>query len=497
VPEDSVIIQACKAGNKAIPHFCYHERLAIAGNCRMCLVQVDKFPKLVASCSQPVQPGMRIITDSEIVKKAREGVMEFLLANHPLDCAICDQGGECDLQDQSMAFGTDSSRFIEPEKRAVVDKNFGPLIKTSMNRCIHCTRCVRFANEFGGLPNLGTTGRGNHMEIGTYVDQMLNSELSGNLIDLCPVGALTSKPYAFKARPWELRKTESIDVMDPVCSSIRIDSRGLEILRVLPRPNDAVNEEWLADKSRFACDGLNRQRIVEPLNYNSKTGTFDKIEWIEALKIFSEKMKEAKGDMEAIVGPFCDLEMMTAVRDLFASQNRLDSLFIERTSIEEKINSSTQVNLLAEHSSLFRSNVNLQNLEKADVVLLVGSNNIRHEVPLYASRIRKAYLKNDDFLAGTIGIAPETDLNFEYINLGDSFDSLKDFVNNLEKSDFGKKLKTALRPIVIFSLSLLQEYKSDIDLIYLIGRLVEQMKSNLINSEWNGLCVIPTVNLKH
>ncbi|MDE0781409.1 MAG: NADH-quinone oxidoreductase subunit NuoG, partial [Alphaproteobacteria bacterium] len=264
VPAGITVLQACEMAGVEIPRFCYHERLSVAGNCRMCLVEVAPGPpKPAASCALPVAEGMTIKTDTEMVQKARNGVMEFLLINHPLDCPICDQGGECDLQDQAMAYGRDGSRF-EENKRSVKDKNMGPLVKTIMTRCIHCTRCVRFATEVAGVPELGMLGRGEHAEITTYLEKSLESELSANVIDLCPVGALTSKPYAFVSRPWELSKTESIDVLDAVGSAIRVDSRQTEVLRVLPRLNEDVNEEWLGDKSRYACDGLMRQRLDRP-----------------------------------------------------------------------------------------------------------------------------------------------------------------------------------------------------------------------------------------
>ena len=263
VEPGTTVMQACERLGIEIPHFCFHERLAIAGNCRMCLVEMERSPKPIASCAMPTMDGMVIRTDTPLVHKARKGVLEFLLINHPLDCPICDEGGECDLQDQSMAYGMDHSRYKEG-KRAVTEKNFGPLVKTHMTRCIHCTRCIRFATDVGGVEDLGMTGRGEHSEVGTYVEKVLTSELSGNIIDLCPVGALTSKPYAFEARSWELAKTESIDVLDAVGSNIRVDSRGAEVMRVLPRLHEDVNEEWISDKTRFACDGLRRQRLDTP-----------------------------------------------------------------------------------------------------------------------------------------------------------------------------------------------------------------------------------------
>ncbi|MBI2584827.1 MAG: NADH-quinone oxidoreductase subunit NuoG, partial [Rhodospirillales bacterium] len=278
------ILQACELAGIEIPRFCYHERLSIAGNCRMCLVKMERAPKPIASCAMPVADGMVIHTDTPEVRKMRRSVMEFLLINHPLDCPICDQGGECDLQDQAMGYGFDRSRYHE-NKRAVKDKYMGPLIKTIMTRCIHCTRCIRFATEVAGVPELGATGRGENMEVGTYVEKALTSELSGNMIDLCPVGALTSKPYAFMARSWELKKTESIDVLDAIGSNIRVDTRGAEVMRILPRLNEDVNEEWISDKTRFACGGLRRQRLDRP--YVRRDGKLQSTSWAEAFDAIS------------------------------------------------------------------------------------------------------------------------------------------------------------------------------------------------------------------
>src|SRR5947209_1168820 len=308
VAPGTTILQACQQAGIEIPHFCYHERLMIAGNCRMCLVEVERSPKPVASCAMPVADGNIIHTDSPTAIKARRGVMEMLLINHPLDCPICDQGGECDLQDQAMAYGFDRGRFDE-NKRAVRDKDFGPLVKTSMNRCIHCTRCIRFLTDVAGVPELGATGRGEAMEITTYIEQALSSELSANIVDLCPVGALTSKPYAFVARPWELRKTESVDVLDAVGSNIRIDSRGPQILRVLPRLNEAVNEEWISDKTRFACDGLKRQRLDRP--YVRKGGKLQPASWAEAFAVVAQRLGSVSANrVAAIAGDLACAESM-------------------------------------------------------------------------------------------------------------------------------------------------------------------------------------------
>uniref|UniRef100_A0A5F4W206 NADH-ubiquinone oxidoreductase 75 kDa subunit, mitochondrial n=1 Tax=Callithrix jacchus TaxID=9483 RepID=A0A5F4W206_CALJA len=321
VEPGTTVLQACEKVGMQIPRFCYHERLSVAGNCRMCLVEIEKAPKVVAACAMPVMKGWNILTNSEKSKKAREGVMEFLLANHPLDCPICDQGGECDLQDQSMMFGNDRSRFLEG-KRAVEDKNIGPLVKTIMTRCIQCTRCIRFASEIAGVDDLGTTGRGNDMQVGTYIEKMFMSELSGNIIDICPVGALTSKPYAFTARPWETRKTESIDVMDAVGSNIVVSTRTGEVMRILPRMHEDINEEWISDKTRFAYDGLKRQRLTQPMVRNEK-GLLTYTSWEDALSRVAGMLQSFQGkDVAAIAGGLVDAEALIALKDLL---NRVDS----------------------------------------------------------------------------------------------------------------------------------------------------------------------------
>ncbi|VDP55464.1 unnamed protein product [Schistosoma mattheei] len=390
--------------------FCYHERLSIAGNCRMCLVEVEKSLKPVASCAMPVMRGMSIKTDSEVTRKAREGVMEFLLVNHPLDCPICDQGGECDLQDQSMNFGSDRSRFVDIRftgKRAVEDKNLGPLIKTIMTRCIHCTRCVRFANEIAGVPDLGTTGRGSSLQIGTYIDKPFFSELSGNVIDLCPVGALTSKPYAFTARPWETRRIESIDVMDALGANIVVSMRTNQVLRIIPRLNEDVNEEWLADKSRFSYDGLNRQRLVVP--FLKKSDKLSESTWEDVLIKIAEKLLPILGSSEGstpranqvagLVGPFADAESMIALRDLI---NRLNS---ELVCTEESFPTNS-----TDLRSNYLFNSRITGIEDADLVLLIGTNP-RFEAPLLNARLRKCWIHNDleVFLLG-----PKVDLTYDY-----------------------------------------------------------------------------------
>ena len=315
VEDGLTVLQACEQAGAEIPRFCYHEKLSIAGNCRMCLVEMEKSPKPIASCAMPAAEGMVIKTNTEKVEKARKGVMEFLLANHPLDCPVCDQGGECDLQDQSMFYGIDKSRFKE-NKRYVPEKYMGPLIKTQMTRCIHCTRCIRFATEVAGVPELGAIGRGENMEITTYLEKSMESEMSANVIDLCPVGALTSKPYVFEARPWELKKTETIDVMDAVGSNIRVDTYDWEVKRVLPRINEEINEEWISDKTRYACDGIKNQRIDTP-HFKNKKG-FEKISWDEANKIIVKKINETSSDKIAgFTGDLTNMETLYVTKEFF------------------------------------------------------------------------------------------------------------------------------------------------------------------------------------
>ena len=320
VPTTTTVLQACEMAGFTVPRFCYHERLSVAGNCRMCLVEVEKVPKPVASCAYPLMPNMRIHTETPMVKKAREGVLEFILANHPLDCPICDQGGECDLQDQSVLYGSNLSRFREM-KRAVEDKEIGPVVKMIMTRCIHCTRCVRFAEEVAGVPTLGVTGRGNQSEIGTYTPQNWDSEMSGNVVDLCPVGALTSKPYMFKARPWELAGVDSVDVMDAVGSNVKVNTRGADVLRVLPRLHEGVNEEWLSDRSRLAFDGLNRQRLDTPMKRNATTGLLERCSWSDALIAIRAALAPLQpNEVRAYAGDLADAEGILALKDLMSAQ---------------------------------------------------------------------------------------------------------------------------------------------------------------------------------
>ncbi|KAL3320649.1 NADH dehydrogenase Fe-S protein subunit 1 ndufs1 [Cichlidogyrus casuarinus] len=415
------ILQACAVAGVEIPRFCYHERLSVAGNCRMCLVEVEKTIKPVASCAAPVMPGMNIKTDSPATRKAREGVMEFLLVNHPLDCPICDQGGECDLQDQSMIFGSDRSRFVDNHflgKRAVEDKNIGPLVKTIMTRCIHCTRCVRFANEVAGVNALGTTGRGSDMQIGTYVEKMLLSELSGNIIDLCPVGALTSKPYAFVARPWETRKIESVDVMDAVGSNIVISMRTNEVLRIIPRLNEFVNEEWLADKSRFSCDGLKRQRVLMPMMKTDKNKPLQKVSWEDALIALGECLgsvpTEKPDQIAAVVGPHTDTETLAVMKDLCVRFN--SSLYCT----EQKLGITR-----GSPRSDYLFNTSIIGLENADLVLLIGCNP-RYEAPLINARLRKCWIHNELDVAL---LGQKVDLTYSYDHLGDNVSILNDLID--------------------------------------------------------------------
>ena len=402
VPNGATVLQACEAAGAEIPRFCYHERLSIAGNCRMCLVEMEKSSKPVASCAMPAADGQVIHTRTEKVKKAREGVMEFLLINHPLDCPICDQGGECDLQDQSLTYGKGASRYDE-NKRAVTEKYMGPLIKTVMTRCIHCTRCVRFAEEVAGVEEIGAIGRGESMQITSYLEKAVTSEVSGNVIDLCPVGALTSKPYAFQARPWELKKTDSIDVMDAIGSNIVVGSRGAAVLRVTPRLNDDVNEEWLADKSRFAVDGLSERRLDTP--WVRVNGKLQKATWAEAFTAVAAGLNGLKGDeIAGIVGDLNAVEEMVALRDLLAT---LGSTRIESRQDGALFDTGEPANWLF--------NTGLAGIETADAILLVGTNP-RQEAALLNVRLRKAVKKGG---AKAYNIGPAADLSFPITQLGD------------------------------------------------------------------------------
>ncbi len=425
------VLQACEQAGAEIPRYCYHERLSIAGNCRMCLVEVSPGPpKPQASCALPAADKMEIKTDTPMVKKAREGVMEFLLINHPLDCPICDQGGECDLQDQAVAYGKGYSRYKE-EKRSVKEKYMGPLIKTFMNRCIHCTRCIRFSTEIAGVEELGATGRSEHMEIGTYIEKAITSELSGNLVDICPVGALTSKPYAFKARPWELKNTESIDVMDAVGSNILVGARGNEVMRILPLLHEDINEEWIADKTRHACDGLKNQRLDKPMI--KENGRFRTASWDEAYQVIAKKISGLKGEeIAAIAGDQADLEAMFALKNLTAE--------LKSPNVECRQDGS---NLTNESRAAYIFNTTIAGIEKADVCLLVGTNP-RLEAPIINARIRKRYLQGGLKIAS---VGERMDLTYPVSDLGNHPEILNEIVSG--KHAFAKILKAAKNPMVI------------------------------------------------
>ncbi len=467
VPEGITIIQACEIAEIEVPRFCYHERLEIAGNCRMCLVEVvGGPPKPVASCAMPISNGMKVFTDTPMVKKAREGVMEFLLANHPLDCPICDQGGECDLQDQAYQYGRDHSNYHE-HKRAVRDKDMGPLIKTTMTRCIHCTRCVRFITDVAGVPELGAVGRGEKMEITPYVEKALTSELSGNIIDLCPVGALTSKPYAFNARSWELKKTESIDVMDALGSNIRIDSRGLEIMRILPRLNEEINEEWISDKTRYCYDGLRYQRLDNV--YVRKNGKLEKSSFDEAYAIIAKKTKTLQGqEISGFAGPLSAAEEIFALKVLL---EKLDSPNFECRLHDEKLDAKDRA------SYLF--NTSVAGIEEADVCLIIGTNP-RKDSPVLNARIKKRSInKHASFSVGAIGV--EADLTYKYSKLGNDVSSLQKILDG--SSDFSKILAAAKKPMLVLGLDAVSG-KDGVEILNLAKKIAE--KFNFIQENWNG-----------
>ena len=457
------VLQACEIAGKEIPRFCYHERLSIAGNCRMCLVEMEKSPKPVASCAMPVAEGQVIYTNTEMVKKAREGVMEFLLINHPLDCPICDQGGECDLQDQSVKYGGGTSRY-ELNKRSVKEKYMGPLIKTQMNRCIHCTRCIRFAEEVAGVPELGSINRGENMEITTYLEKTLDSELSANVIDLCPVGALTSKPYAFEARPWELTKTETIDVMDAIGSNIRVDTKGWEVKRILPRVNEDINEEWISDKTRYACDGLLINRIDRP--YIKKDGKLIECSWDEAfLKIKEEVSKTV--NVGGLVGGMVDLETIFALKDFLTKIS--GSASIDFRQKDFYIDPS--------HLSNNLFNTSIAGIDESDLILLVGANP-RLEATIINSRIRKNFInkRTEIFTIGNPG-----DQTYKIISLGDNLKVLKDIENN--NSIFSEKIKTSQKPMIVIGESVLNSKQ---------GRFVLETSKSILkkNNSLNGLNIL-------
>lgn len=472
IENGSSIIQAADKAGVVIPRYCYHEKLAIAGNCRMCLVEVEKSPKLAAACAFPVREGMVVHTTSERIKGTRENVTEMLLENHPLDCPICDQGGECDLQEQTLRYGKDRGRFKEViGKRAVENKAIGPLVKTSMNRCIHCTRCVRFMNDVAGAPELGTSGRGNDMQIGTYIIRNLNSELSGNIIDLCPVGALTSKPYAFRARPWELKRTETIDVLDAVGSAIRVDARGIEVMRVLPRLNDDVNEEWISDKTRFACDGLKTQRLTTPLIKNGDN--FETANWDVALSTIAaafDKIKPKGNEIKAISGALADVESQVALKDLV---NALGSENLATDAPNGNLPPTTGVDIRSNY--IFNSTID--GIEDADQILLVGTNP-RHEAAVLNARIRKVWLRSNLEIHQ---VGENFDSTFNYNHLGENVNALK----NALQGEFGKKFATAKKPLIVVGSGVLDSQDSDA-VFKTLSEYVNKNEATFNTPEWNG-----------
>ncbi len=463
------VLQACEIANVEIPRFCYHEKLSIAGNCRMCLVEMEKSAKPIASCAMPAAEGMNIKTNTPFVEKARKGVMEFLLANHPLDCPVCDQGGECDLQDQSMFYGIDKSRFVE-NKRQVKEKYMGPLIKTQMTRCIHCTRCIRFATEVAGVPEIGAIGRGENMEITTYLEKAMESELSANVIDLCPVGALTSKPYAFEARPWELKKTESIDVMDSVGSNIRVDTYNWEVKRILPRLNNEINEEWISDKTRYSCDGLLKQRLDAP--YIKKDNRLQKSSWDEAIDLILNKINAINpNEIGGHIGDMVNLENALAFKKLFKVLNSNNIEFREKKFY---VNSSEKINYLF--------NSSIKGIEDSDLILLIGTNP-RHEATMVNARIRKVFAqkKIPIFSIGNPG-----DLTYDYTILGNKSDDIKKILN--KEGEFSNKLLSSKKPIIIIGESALG-LKSGKYIFEEIKNFLNN--NNLIKKDWNALNFLP------
>jgi NADH-quinone oxidoreductase subunit G len=471
VEEGLTVLQACEKAGVEIPRFCYHEKLSIAGNCRMCLVEMEKSPKPIASCAMPAAEGMNIKTNTSKVEKARKGVMEFLLANHPLDCPVCDQGGECDLQDQSMFYGVDKSRYNE-NKRSVPDKNMGPLIKTQMTRCIHCTRCIRFATEIAGVPEIGAIGRGEDMQITTYLEQSMQSELSANVIDLCPVGALTSKPYVFEARPWELKKTESIDVMDAVGSNIRIDTYGWEVKRVLPLINEDINEEWISDKTRYACDGLLNQRLDTPyIKYNGK---FEKASWTEVFKIIKSRIENTpKNKIGGFVGDLTNMETSFIFKEFF--DRTIESEYYDFRTSNRFIDDDERENYI------FNSSIN--GIEQSDLIFLIGTNP-RYEATILNARIRKSFVNND---TKVISLNDIGNLTYPYESLDGQTKTLKDILEN--KHELSNILKSSKKPMIIIGESFFN-LRSSKNIFYLIKNY---LKSNFkFDNEWNPLNILST-----
>lgn len=472
VPDGSTILQAVEAAGKEVPVFCFHPRLNIAGNCRMCLVQLEDqrgmAPKPAASCAMPAADGLKVHTNNEMVDKAQKGVLELLLINHPLDCPICDQGGECDLQDLAMHYGADTSRFDE-NKRSVLDKDIGPLISTHMNRCIHCTRCVRFATEVAGVEEIGALGRGEHMEIGTYVTKAVESELSGNMIDLCPVGALNSKPYEYKARSWELTRTETIDVHDAVGCNIRVDVRGTAVLRVVPSLNEDINEEWISDKARFAHDGLLKRRLDVPMI--RQDGKLQPASWAEAFDVIAEKMNATAPDrMAALVGDLADCESIKALKDLCQSygMSNMDCR-------------SDGAGYIKGQPWSWRFNATIAGIEDADCCLIVGSQT-RWDATIVNARLRKRY-RQGGFSIGRVGVAE--DLTFPVTELGDQTDVLSALLSG--EHAFSEQLKNAERPLIILGPDVLADDQSQAVFAWL-SSMAERY--GVVSADWNGLCIL-------
>ena len=470
VEPGTTILQACEKLGIEIPIFCYHEKLSIAGNCRMCLVEVEGNPKPVASCSVPCSEGMKIKTTTNLVKKARKGVMEFLLINHPLDCPICDQGGECDLQDIAVSYGKDKSRFIY-NKRAVKEKNFGPLIKTAMTRCIHCTRCIRFATEIAGTPELGAIGMGENMEVTSYLDKTLSSEVSGNMIDICPVGALTSKPFSLTIRPWELSKTESIDVSDAICSNIRLDTRDNEVMRVLPIVNDEINEEWISDKTRFSYDGLKFNRLDKP--YIRKESQLIESTWDEALNFIKTNLKKIQKErIAAVIGNQVDCESIILLKDLFKMHGSDNLLCSQNNASYQSI-----------PRVAYTFNSTISGIEDSDFCLLIGTNP-RKEAAIINTRIRKRYLQGNFEI---FSIGPKFDINYPCKFLGDNPSILSDTIN--KKNLLSKKLEKAKKPLLVIGDNIFTRNDSNsfLGCIYKLCisfKIIQKKNKDIV---WNGL----------
>jgi NADH-quinone oxidoreductase subunit G len=470
VAPGSTVLQACEAAGHEIPIFCYHPRLNIAGNCRMCLVEIEKSPKPVASCAMPAGDGMVVKTDTPMVHKARKGVLEMLLINHPLDCPICDQGGECDLQDLTLFYGPDHSRFKE-NKRSVVEKPLGPLISTHMTRCIHCTRCIRFLDEVAGVEELGMVHRGEHEEISTWIERALGSELQGNIIDLCPVGALNSKPYEHRARPWELRKTESVDVLDAVGCNIRVDARGSEVMRVLPRLHEDINEEWISDKSRFSFDGLKKRRLDVPMV--KQNGRLQPVDWREAFAAIRQRLEGVSGDkIAAIVGDLVDCESMVLLKDLM---ERLESPHVDCRQDGARLEARVRC------SYLF--NTTIAGIERSDLCLLIGTNP-RLEGSLVNARLRKRWRQGG---YGIARLGPPEDLTYPVTELGAGPQSLEGLLDG--SHDFCKHLEQAERPMLILGMGALT--RPDGAAILAAARDIAE-RFDFLREDWNGFNVLHT-----